>query len=64
MGKKKKPKVPAPTPTPQPASQELIEAGNRERERLRRMKGRSSTILTDPSVIKNIGGVAKTLLGE
>ncbi len=57
------PAVPAPTPMPQTSDTAGRETA--ERERLRRLKGRQSTILTGGQGLTGEAGTArKTLLGQ
>lgn len=59
------PPVPAPPPLPERSDLEARERERREKERLARMKGRKSTILTGPEGVKGEAPVEKkSLLGE
>ena len=46
----KLPPAPAPAPTPESVSQEGLAKGEAERKRLASMRGRRSTILSDPAI--------------
>jgi len=46
----KLPPAPAPAPTPESVGSEALQKGEAERKRLKALRGRRSTILTDPAL--------------
>lgn len=65
MCKPKTPKIPEPQEAPRPADANATAARLREQERLRRMRGFSSTILTSSrGLLSGSNTAGRTLLGE
>jgi len=55
--------APAPTPVPEDITEGVAKADDETRNRMKRLKGRASTILTNPSSLGNAEKNVKSLLG-
>ncbi len=59
-----KPKMPEPIIVPPKTDPAIAEAARKEAERLRRLRGAASTILTGPGGVTTAPTTVKTKLGE